>query len=110
MDRIKESLISLPTTESIYKSFQQGLGRLKVDWFTGIEVSTVELDETYVANGYGIGLSVAIPKAKHRPEVRTLPLDDFAPVTFGVLWQGKPTPMIQAVLKEVQHSLQTLLS
>ena len=46
MDRIKESLISLPTTESIYKSFQQGLGRLKVDWFTGIEVSTVELVET----------------------------------------------------------------
>ncbi len=69
-DRIEETLISLPTNESIYKSFQQGLAKRRVDWFTGIEVSTVDLVETYVANGYGIGLSVALPRAKHRPQIR----------------------------------------
>ena len=108
-DRIEETLVSLPTNESIYKSFQQGLARLKVDWFTGIEVGTVELVETYVANGYGIGLSVAIPKSKHKPQIRHLPLDDFPPVTFGVFWQGKPKPITQAFLSTIQQAAQILM-
>ena len=107
-DRIEETLISLPTNESIYKSFQQGLAKRRVDWFTGIEVSTVDLVETYVANGYGIGLSVALPRAKHRPQIRLLPLDDFSPVTFGVLWQGKLSPITQAFLTTVQQAAQAL--
>ena len=109
-DKIEETLISLPTNESIYKSFQQGLSRLKVDWFTGIEVGTVELVETYVTNGYGIGLSVAIPKTKHKPQIRLLPLDDFPPVTFGVLWQGKLKPITQAFLTTIQDAARVLLS
>ena len=107
-DRIEETLISLPTNESIYKSFQQGLAKRRVDWFTGIEVSTVDLVETYVANGYGIGLSVALPRAKHRPQIRLLPLDDFSPVTFGVLWQGKLSPITQAFVTTVKQAAQAL--
>ena len=83
---------------------------LHVDWFTGIEVSTVDLVETYVANGYGIGLSVAIPKARHKPQIRILPLDDFDPVTFGVLWHGKLTPVTQAFLNTVQQAARTLFA
>ncbi len=109
-DRIEETLISLPTNESIYKAFQQRLSQLKVDWFTGIEVGTVELVETYVANGYGIGLSIAIPKAKHKPQIRHLPLDGFPQVTFGVLWQGKPQPMTQAFLTTIQEAAKVLLA
>ncbi len=107
-DKIEETLVSLPTNESIYKYFQQGLTRLKVDWFTGIEVGTVELVETYVANGYGIGLSIAIPKTKHKPQIRHLPLEDFPPVTFGVLWQGKLQPITQAFLTTIQEAAQLL--
>lgn len=103
-DPIRETLVSLPTQESIYKNFQQGLQKLKVDWFSGIEVSTVELVETYVANGYGIGLSVVIPRAKLQPGLRALPLEDFEPVTFGVLWQGQETPVIRAVLGAIQRA------
>jgi DNA-binding transcriptional LysR family regulator len=110
LDKINEPLISLPTNETIYKTFQQGLSRLKVDWFTSIEVSTVELVETYVGNGYGIGLSVAVPKAKHKPQLRVLPLEDFNPVNFGVMWQGKPTPIVQAFLTTIQQAAQALRS
>ena len=109
-DKIDETLVSLPTNESIYKCFQQGLSRLKVDWFTGIEVGTVELVETYVANGYGIGLSIAVPKAKHKPQIRHLPLDDFPAVTFGVLWQGKPEPITQAFLMTIQEAAKVVLA
>ena len=109
-DRIEETLVSLPTNESIYKYFQQGLSRLKVDWFTGIEVGTVELVETYVANGYGIGLSVAIPKTQHKPQIRLLPLEDFPSVTFGVIWQGKLKPITQAFLATIQDAARVLVS
>jgi len=102
-DRINDTLISLPTNESIYKSFQRGLARLSVDWFTGIEVSTVELVQTYVANGYGIGLSIAVPKAATPVGLRVLPLDEFEPVSFGLLWQGKPDVVAQAFIAIVQH-------
>ena len=105
-DRLDDALISLPTNEAIYKNFQHGLGKLGVDWFTAIEVSTVELVETYVANGYGIGLSVQLPQFRHSDKVRVLPLpaDPFAPVTLGALWQGRPNPLNQALLQTLQKA------
>src|SRR6185436_4415746 len=50
-DRISEPLICLPSAEAICKHFQQGLNRLEVDWFPSLEVSSVDLIETYVGNG-----------------------------------------------------------
>ena len=90
------------TEQPIYKHFQEGLARIKVDWFTSIEVSTVRLVECYVANGYGIGLSIAVPKAKLAKGLRALPLEGFEPVSFGVLWTGKSSPILQAFLDMVQ--------
>ncbi len=95
-DRIDEALITVPTNEPICHTFQQGLARRKVDWFPGIEVSTVDLVQTYVANGYGIGVTVGIPKRQHHPQVRLLPLEGFDPVDFGLLWLGKPSPIVRA--------------
>jgi DNA-binding transcriptional LysR family regulator len=101
-DRIGETLISLPTNEPIYKNFQEGLARLKVDWFTSIEVSTVQLVECYVNRGYGIGLSIAAPNTKLGKNVRVLPLEGFQPVAFGVHWSGKPSAIVQALLDNIQ--------
>ena len=101
-DRIEQTLISLPTNEAIYKNFQKGLAALGVDWFPGIEVSTVELVESYVANGYGFGLSVVVPNAKPRRDIRLLPLESFEPVTFGVLWQERKTPVLDAFLNAIK--------
>ena len=107
-DRIEETLISLPADEVFCRNFQAGLFKKGVDWFPGIEVSSLELIETYVADGHGLGLSVAIPKMKHSPQVRMLPLEGFAPVSFGVLWQGKLTPIAQAIIEEIQTVARTL--
>ena len=108
-DRIEETLISLPADEVFCRNFQAGLAKRGVDWFPGIEVSSLELIETYVADGHGIGLSVVIPKMKHSPQVRALPLEGFAPVNFGVLWQGKPGPLGQAMLEEIQTVARSLV-
>jgi DNA-binding transcriptional LysR family regulator len=103
-DRIEEPLICLPESEAICKHFRQGLDRLGVDWFPGIEVSSLDLIETYVAHGFGIGLSVLVPRAPVSPNVRVVPLasKDFAPVTLGAMWRGRPSPLLQAFLDELQ--------
>src|SRR5579864_9225512 len=90
-DKIEHPLICLPEAEAICKNFQQGLRRLGVDWFTGIEVSSIDLIETYVAGGFGIGLSVLVPKAELAAGLRALalPTTEFAPVVIGALWRGK---------------------
>ena len=101
-DKIEEPLICLPAAEAICKNFQQGLTRLGVDWFPSIEVSSLDLIQTYVANGFGIGVSVQVPMAKLSPNARAVPLPDFAPVVLGVMWRGKTSALLQAFLDEMQ--------
>jgi DNA-binding transcriptional LysR family regulator len=107
-DRIDEPLISLPMNEAISKHFQAGLQKLGVDWFPAIEVSSVDLLEAYVVKGYGIGVSIEVPKGKLRQELRSLSLKNFEPVTIGVLWRGKATPLIDAVVREAQTRAQQI--
>ena len=101
-DKIEEPLICLPAAEAISRNFQQGLARLGVDWFPSLEVSSVDLIETYVANGFGIGVSVQVPRSKVAANVRVVPLPEFAPVILGVLWRGKTSALLQAFLDEFQ--------
>ena len=99
----------LPANESIARNFQDGLARLGVDWFPSIEVSSLDVLEAYVSNGYGIGLTVIVPKTAPGPGVRLLPLPGFPPITIGALWQGKPTPLTQAFLNELQTRAKLLV-
>lgn len=108
-DPIRESLITIPSNEFISRTFQAGLARLDVEWFSGIEVSSVELVQTYVANGYGIGVTVGVPKMKLHPKVRVLPLDGFEPIPFGALWLGGTNPLLDAFLKTVQAAVRSLI-
>lgn len=109
-DRIEETLITVPSNQPICRAFQEGLARLKVDWFSGIEVSSVEMVQTYVANGYGIGVTVDVPKMKCHPEVRLLPLREFEPVTFGTLWRGRRTPLLDALVIILESATRRLLA
>jgi DNA-binding transcriptional LysR family regulator len=103
-DKIEEQLICLPEAETMCKHFQQGLRRMGVDWFTAIEVSSIDLIETYVINGFGIGLSVVVPKTELPTGIRAIPLpkNQFTPVVMGVLWLGKPSGLVQTFLDELR--------
>jgi len=107
-DKIEERLICLPPATALCKNFQQKLAELGVDWFPSIEASSVDLIETYVANGLGIGVAVAIPKKALPPNVRALPLRGFPPVVVGAMWRGRLTPLLQAFLEEMKLSAQRL--
>ena len=109
LDRIEETLITLPAYEAMCRNFQAGLGKKGLDWFPSIEVSSLNLIETYVASGYGIGLFLDVPKMKLSPQVRSLPLTDFQPVTFGAIWRGKLSPVAEAFLETIRGRAKSLL-
>jgi DNA-binding transcriptional LysR family regulator len=63
-------------------------------------VSSVEMVQTYVAHGYGIGVMVHLPELiKLHPEVRVLPLPEFDRVTFGALWQGRKSALMEGMMQ-----------
>ncbi len=97
-DKIDEPLVSLPAQEVLSKVFQARLAELDVEWFPTIEASSVDLIETYVADGLGIGVSVAVPRKALPANVRMLPLKGFPPAMIGTLWRGKKTPLLDAFL------------
>jgi hypothetical protein len=45
---------------------------------------------------------VQVPQGKLSPNVRAVPLPEFAPVVLGVLWHGKTSALLQAFLDELQ--------
>jgi DNA-binding transcriptional LysR family regulator len=101
-DKIQESLICLPETEAVTRNFLARLANLGVDWWPGIEASSMDLVETYVASGLGIGVGVLIPKKPLAENVRALPLPGFPPLVIGALWRGKATPLVSAFLEEAK--------
>src|ERR1041385_2830135 len=108
-DKIEEPLLCLPGPEAMCKNFQEGLVRLGVDWFPSMEMSSIDLIETYVAAGFGIGLSVLAPNAKLSPHLRLVPVPASAPVFRGALWRAKASSLLQAFLDEMQGRAKSLL-
>jgi DNA-binding transcriptional LysR family regulator len=103
-DRIEESFITVPSNEPILRAFREGLAKRKVDWINGIEVSSVEMVQTYVAHGYGIGVMVHLPELKLHPDVRVLPLPEFDRVTFGALWQGRKSALMEGMIAALKQA------
>lgn len=108
-DKIEEPLICLPPGEALCKNFQQKLNEMGVDWFPSLEASSADLIETYVANGLGVGVSVAVPRKKPDANVRVLPLPGFPPALIGAMWRGRTTALLQSFLKEMEARAQRLI-
>lgn len=100
---IEEPLICLPQTEAMSRLFRKGLRARHVEWPQSIEASSMDLITRYVANGYGIGLSINAAEMVRHPRVRVLPLEGFEPVEVAALWNGELTPLNRAVLVEMQR-------
>ncbi len=108
-DKITDALICLPVQESVTKNFLTQLVEIGVDWFPSLEASSMDLIETYVASGLGIGLGVSIPKRPLPPEVRALPLKGFSLVTIGALWRGKKSNLLETFLDMARKRVRELM-
>ncbi len=100
---VEHSLICLPPTETVSRLFQKGLRGLHVEWPMGIEASSLDLITRYVANGYGIGLSVHAGDIVRHPDVRVLELPNFEPIMVTAFWKGQLSPMAREILGEMQR-------
>ena len=99
---IFEPLIALPASAIVTRNFQRGLKKRGVTWRQSIEATSIELIADYVANGDGMGVSIALAPIVRRRDVRVLPLMGFEPMTVGVLWRGEPSLLVRALVEEVQ--------
>lgn len=97
-DAIDDPLISLPANEPIAVNFQRGLRKLGVDWAPALVVSSLELVETYVAKGFGIGVSVNLPGIGEPAGIRRMPLTGFEPLAVGAVWRGTPSPLMGTLI------------
>jgi DNA-binding transcriptional LysR family regulator len=100
--RISEPLIVLPASSAVTRNFQRGLKRLGVVWPRSSEATSIELVADYVANGDGIGVSIALPMIVRRRDVRVLPVEGFEPISVGAVWRSEPSPLVRAAIEEVQ--------
>ncbi len=101
-DRIDQPLISLPAADPLARLFQEGLRKRGIDWFANLEVSSLDIISRFVAEGFGVGLSVATPKQISNDLVRQLPLDGFPAVEFGAMWLGRLSPVAEMMLEEAR--------
>jgi DNA-binding transcriptional LysR family regulator len=104
--RATEPLISLGPNELICQRFQETLARLGVSWLPKIEMDSLDLIEKYVEAGYGVGLSVRLPKKKFPSKIRPVELRDFPSVKLGVLYRdgaSSDSSIRRAFLEEVRR-------
>ncbi|MEQ2009225.1 MAG: substrate-binding domain-containing protein, partial [Limisphaerales bacterium] len=108
-DRIDQTLISPPASETITKSFSDCLARRGVVWPSGVEVNSLELVETYAANGFGIGLSVAIPGKPLDKRLRVVPVEGLKPITVAVLRHPNLPPVALSLIAEMHKRAKALV-
>ncbi len=108
MDPITEPLIGLPEKQPLVKQFASGLQKRGITWRVGIEVTSIELIEVYVSQGFGYGLTVAIPGQKRHPGVRPIPLPGFDPIQIAAVWRGDPDPLLRALVLGLRNAATSL--
>ena len=96
------NLISLPSDEAIAKHFDRGLRRLGLGWSPAIELGTLELIETYVALGFGAGMSIAVPGRRIRSDLRVVTLQNFPRLTIAALWMSELPEFAALLLSDVK--------
>ncbi len=97
----KYPLIRPVADSAVARIFSKGLMRRKLDWPARIEVSTLELVESYVARGFGVGLSVRQPGRVLPEGVRMLELSGMPELRIAALWRGKLGVLAQRVLSDL---------
>ncbi|MDB6073166.1 MAG: LysR family transcriptional regulator [Verrucomicrobiaceae bacterium] len=100
MDRIGLPLITLGSREALPRVFGDELRTRGVDWLPTLELGGLDLVAKYVAQGFGIGLSMHVPRMKLPAGIREVPLDDFPMIPFCALWMGRLTPLGESFLEE----------
>jgi DNA-binding transcriptional LysR family regulator len=99
-DRMDLPLVTLGAAEGINRAFQEGLRKENVTWPPSLDVGSLDLVARYVAEGFGVGVGLHLPQLKLPAGVKEVPLPNFAPVAFVVMWSGRLSPLSEAFVEE----------
>ncbi|MGK0187701.1 MAG: DNA-binding transcriptional LysR family regulator [Verrucomicrobiales bacterium] len=99
---IAEPLISVGNKEPLSQQFQGELRKRGIRWDAHMEVSNLKLIESYVAQGFGVGVTVDIPGDPVHPDIRRISLPKFPPIIAGLAYTGQLKPIAAAFVKIVK--------
>lgn len=101
-DRIDLPLVTLEAGDVLSRTFQAALRQRGLEWLPHLEVGSLDLIVRYVAEGFGVGLALRHPRAVLPEGIHALALDDFPPLSFGMLWTGRLSPLGEFFLAEAE--------
>jgi DNA-binding transcriptional LysR family regulator len=104
---LTQTLIAPPSHDPISRKFHRELARNHVIWKPDIQLESIDLIETYVLNGLGVGVSVVVPGRTFAPGLRALALPGFPTVDVGVIWQGSLQPAAEAFVNILAERVET---
>ena len=91
-------LIAPPVDDILTRQFQAELRAREIKWDVRIEAPGLDLVESYVDEGFGVGLGLQVPGRKPPARVRSLPLRGFPKLTYSAFWNERLTPLAQTCL------------
>jgi DNA-binding transcriptional LysR family regulator len=92
------ALIRPPEDTAIARLFAKGLNRKGLRWPSRIEVNTIDLVHSYVAEGFGVGVSVRAPGVTFPEGVKEVELKGFPELAIAGVWRGKLGPLAELVM------------
>src|SRR5262245_12015419 len=107
-DRIAPKLIAPSEGDFLTRIFRRGLTEIGVDWNVVLHLDTVDGIETFVATGFGVGLSAIIPGRPRPHGLRELRLDDFPTLDISMIWRNNPSPVTVALMVELRKRAKEL--
>jgi DNA-binding transcriptional LysR family regulator len=108
-ERIDEALVCLPGISPLCRGFQEALAEREVEWPPSLEVPSLDLVARYVAEGYGIGLSVNLPQSPP-PGTRRLALPGFPKLSVAAIWSGLTSKLGKVFVEEAETFARTMKS
>jgi DNA-binding transcriptional LysR family regulator len=101
-------LVALPRSEPVMKLFSEGLRKIRRDWPTQIEVTSIDLLEAYVEAGFGVGITAQTAGVRRPHKLKTLALPGFPSLKVAALWQEKIPPIASEFLMAVSERVKQL--
>jgi DNA-binding transcriptional LysR family regulator len=105
----QSALITLPANEALSRRFREFLSQRGMEWPASIEVSALELIDTYVVNGFGIGLTVTLPGKLPPLGLRYVPVSQMPSIQIGTVWREPQSAAVDALREVVQARAASLM-
>ncbi len=101
-------LIALPLSHPLTRIFLDELARRGIDWTPTLELGGIDLVQTYVAGGFGVGLVIDEPTLSPPEGCRLLPLRRFPKLEIAAFHTGHPEEPVIRLLETIRESAKAL--